>query len=215
MAMINPLNRQAAAEAAVMLLNARRQTPLGTLLAQCKQTFVFMVLLTYVIEALSIAPMIYMLNVYDRVLTSRSGVTLVSLTTVIVGVYVFWMALEWVRQRLMVRLSLRIDWDLAPDVFDASFRRYAQRKNVDVHELLGDLFDIRQFLTGAPVLAIIQAPFAVVFIFIGWIFHPYLALFALAASVLMLVMTYATLKVSGPILREAQEAQTQANRVAA
>jgi ATP-binding cassette, subfamily C, bacterial exporter for protease/lipase len=215
MSMISPLNRQAASEAALMLLNARRETPLGTLLAQCKQTFVFMVLLTYVLEALSLAPMIYMLNVYDRVLSSRSGVTLVSLTTVIVGVYVFWMALEWIRQRLMVRLSLRIDWDLAPDVFDASFRRYALRKNVDVHELLGDLFDIRQFLTGAPVLAIIQAPFSVVFIFVGWIFHPYLALFALVASVLMVVMTYATLKVSGPILRQAQEAQTQANRVAA
>lgn len=209
------IDRKAAfAGADALLARSSRQTPLGKLLGQCKQTFVFMVVLTYVLEALSLAPMVYMLNVYDRVLTSRSGVTLVSLTTVIVGVYVFWMAVEWIRQRLMVRLSLRIDWDLGPDVFDASFRRYALRKNVDVHQMLGDLMNIRQFLTGAPVLAIIQAPFMVVFVVIGWLFHPYLAIFSAVASVLMLVMTYLTLKVSGPILREAEQAKTDANRVA-
>ena len=192
-----------------------RTTPLGQVLKQCKQSFVLMVAITYVIEFLSIAPLLYLMNVYDRVLTSRSGVTLVSLTTVIIAVYLFWGALEWIRQRLMIRLSLRIDWDLGPDVFDASFRRYAVRKNVDVHQLLGDLMDIRKFLTGAPILAIVQAPFAIVFICIGWIFHPYLAIFALVASLLMLVMTYLTLKVSGPILRDAQAAKTDANRVAA
>jgi len=207
--------KAARAGAQEFLANSPQKTPLAKLLGECKQTFVFMVVLTYAIEILSIAPLVYMLNVFDRVLTSRSGVTLISLTTVIVGVYVFWMALEWIRQRLMVRLSLRIDWDLGPDVFDASFRRYALRQNVDVHQMLGDLMDIRQFLTGAPVLAIIQAPFMVVFVVIAWLFHPYLAIFAGVAALLMLGMTYLTLKVSGPILREAQQARTDANRVAA
>ena len=213
MATIN--SKAAFSGAAALLDRGAKQSPLGKLLGQCKQTFVFMVVLTYVLEALSLAPMVYMLNVYDRVLSSRSGVTLVSLTTVIMGVYVFWMAVEWIRQRLMVRLSLRIDWDLGPDVFDASFRRYALRKNVDVHQMLGDLMNIRQFLTGAPVLAIIQAPFMVVFVVIGGLFHPYLAIFSAVASLLMLVMTYLTLKVSGPILREAEQAKSDANRVAA
>jgi PrtD family type I secretion system ABC transporter len=212
---MKPISKKTAEKAlAELALMPVQETPLRQLFTQCKQTFVLMVALTYVIEFLSIAPMLYMMNVYDRVLTSRSGVTLASLTTVIIAVYVFWGALEWIRQRLMVRLSLRIDWDLGPDVFDASFRRYAVRKNVDVQELLGDLLDIRKFLTGSPILAIVQAPFSVVFICIGWIFHPYLAIFALIASVLMLVMTYVTLKVSGPILREAQDAKTVANRVA-
>ena len=141
--------------------------------------------------------------------------TLVSLTLIVVAVFVFWGALEWIRQRLIVRLSLRIDWDVGPDVFDASFRSHALRKNVDVHQLLGDLMDLRQFLTGAPLLAIIQAPFAIVFIVIGWMFHPYLAILAAVGSVLILVFTYLTLKVSGPIMREAQQAKSQANRVAA
>ena len=199
---------------AELALQPASETPLRKLLNQCKQAFVLVVAITFVINLLSIAPMLYLMSMYDRVLTSRSGVTLISLTAIIVAVFIFWGALEWIRQRLMIRLSLRIDWDLGPDVFDASFRRYAVRKNVDVHQLLGDLLDIRMFLTGSPILAIIQAPLAIVSIGICVIFHPYLAIFALVASVLMLVLTYLTLKVSGPIMREAQDAKADANRVA-
>ena len=86
----------------------------------------------------------------DRVLASRSGVTLVSLTFVVIAFYVFWSALEWIRSRLLVRISLRIDWDLAADVFDASFRRYVGRKNVNVHQLLADLLALRQFFLANP-----------------------------------------------------------------
>ena len=70
--------------------------------------------------------------------------SVVSLTLVVVGFYVFWSALEWIRSRLMVRLSLRIDWELAADVFDASFRRFVDRRNVNVHQVLGDLVALRQ-----------------------------------------------------------------------
>jgi ATP-binding cassette subfamily C exporter for protease/lipase len=188
--------------------------PLRKILMQCKQTFVLMVGLTVLIETLSLTPMLYMLSVYDRVISARSGITLVSLTLVMVGFFVFWGAMEWIRSRLMVRLSLRIDWDLAADVFDASFRRHVGRRNVNVHQLLEDLLNMRQFMTGAPILAIISAPFALVFIGIGGIFHLYLALFALAASVLMLLFTYLSLKITGPILLEAQKANTEASRLA-
>ena len=183
--------------------------PLRKILMQCKQTFVLMVILTTLIEMLSLTPLLYMLSVYDRVISARSGITLVSLTLVVVGFYIFWGAMEWIRSRLMVRLSLRIDWDIAADVFDASFRRYVGRRNVNVHQLLEDLLNMRQFMTGAPILAIISAPFALVFIGVGAIFHPYLALFALAASVLMLLFTYLSLKVTGPILLEAQKSNTE------
>jgi PrtD family type I secretion system ABC transporter len=114
----------------------------------------------------------------------------------------------------MVRLSLRIDWDLAADVFDASFRRYVGRKNVNVQQLLGDLLSLRQFLTGPPVLSLMDAPFAIVFIFIGAIFHPYLAIFAASASALMLVVSYLSTKITTPILKQANDASTEATRVA-
>ena len=191
------------------------QAPIKKILGQCRNAFGFAFVLTILIDALSITPLLYMLSAYDRVLSSRSGVTLVSLTFVVLAFYVFWSALEWIRSRLMVRISLRIDWDLAADVFDASFRRYVGRKNVNVHQLLADLLSIRQFFTGQPAMALLDAPFALVFIFIGALFHPYLAFFAAFASLLILVLAYFTARVTTPILKEAQDANTEASRVAA
>ena len=147
--------------------------PVRKILVQCRQAFILAFVLTFIIDLLSIAPMLYMMNTIDRVLTSRSGVTLVSLTLLVIALYVFWSALDWIRARLMVRLSLRIDWELAADVFDASFRRYVGRKNINVHQLLGDLLALRQFFTGNSALTLMDAPFAIIFIFIGALFHPY------------------------------------------
>ena len=159
--------------------------------------------------------MLYMMNTMDRVLSSKSGVTLVSLTVLVLAFYVFWSALDWILSRLMVRLSLRIDWELAAQVFDASFRRYVGRKNINVHQLLGDLLSLRQFFTGQSALALMHAPFALIFIIIGAIFHPYLAIFAIFSSILMVAVSYFTIKITSPILNDANDANTEASRVAA
>jgi len=190
------------------------EEPVRKILLQCRQAFVFAFLLTLIIDILSITPMMYMMNTMDRVLSSKSGVTLVSLTVIVIVFYVFWSALEWIRTRLMIRISLRIDWDIAADVFDASFRRYVGRKNVNVNQLLADLVSLRSFFTGQSALALMDAPFAIVFIFIGALFHPYLAIFAVVSSVLMLIVSYATIKVTTPILKEASDANSEASRVA-
>ena len=188
---------------------------LSGLLAQCKRAFVFVFILTFLVETMSIAPILYMLNVYDRVLSSRSIVTLVSLTTLIIGTYIFWSGLEWIRRRMMVRISLRIDWELASEVFDASFRRVINRKKVNIHQVMNDLVLLRQFLTGTSLLSLVSAPFAVLFIAFAGFFHPLLALFALAASTLLFFLTYLTQRVSVPALKEANNALAETNRLAA
>lgn len=188
--------------------------PIESVLYQCRRTFYFAFFITFVADLLSIAPLLYMMNVFDRVISSRSGITLVSLTLLILAIYVFWSAIEWIRSRLLVRLSLRIDWDLSADIFDASFRRYVGRKNINVHQLLGDLTTMRQFMTGQGVLTIMDAPFAIIFIIIGGLFHPYLAVFAIVTTILMVTVSYFTFKVTTPILKVANDANAEASRVA-
>jgi PrtD family type I secretion system ABC transporter len=194
--------------------NREENNLLSKVLDQCKRAFWFVFVLTTILEIVAIVPVLYMLNMYDRVLTSRSEVTLVSLTLMVFGVYVFWSGLEWIQRRMMVRISLRIDWDLAANVYDASFRRYLNRKKINVHQILGDLVNLRQFLTGGPLLALMSAPFALLFIAFSAFFHPYLAIFALAASVLLLAVTYLTQKISTPQLYEANNASAEASRIA-
>lgn len=188
--------------------------PIEAVLYDCRRTFYFAFFITAIVDILSIAPLLYMLNVMDHAIGAKSHVTLISLTALVVALYVFWSAIEWIRDRLLTRLSLRIDWDLSAEIFDASFRRHVGRKNANVHQLLGDLSTLRHFLTGPGLLSVIDAPFALIFIGIGAIFHPALAAFALGAVVIMLVLTYFTQKVTSPILKVASDAQTEASRVA-
>jgi PrtD family type I secretion system ABC transporter len=155
-----------------------------------------------------------MWNAFDRVLSSRSLITLVSLTVLIVGVYLFWSAMEWVRSRLMVRLSLRIDWELAAEVFDASFRRHAGRKGVNVQQVMSDLLELRQFLAGKGVIALLEAPFALVFIVVGALFHPYLAVFSLAAAAIMMVATVINMRLTTDSLKASNDANAEAARLA-
>jgi PrtD family type I secretion system ABC transporter len=191
------------------------QKPIETLLRDCRHSFYLVFLFTFITEALAIAPMIYMWNVFDRVITGRSGVTLISLTVLMMGLYLFWSAIDWMRTRLLIRISLRIDWDLASDIFDAVFRRSVGRQMVNVQQLMGDLVTVRQFLTGTPLQALVAAPFAVIYIIIGALFHPYLAGFILLSMILMAASAYANSKVSAPLLKLANQESAESSRVAA
>ncbi|WP_188709642.1 type I secretion system permease/ATPase [Polaromonas eurypsychrophila] len=188
--------------------------PLGDLLRQCRRSFYFVMILTVGIEVLSLAPIIFMLQLFDRVMSSRSEITLVSLLLLVAGVYVLWSALDWIRKRMMVRISMRIDWELAASVFDASFRRYVGRKKVNVNQALGDLLQVRQFLTGGPILALMSAPFGIIFAVVASLFHIYLAIFMVFSMILLLVLAYLSKRLSSPVLKAASDASADASRLA-
>jgi ATP-binding cassette, subfamily C, bacterial exporter for protease/lipase len=191
-----------------------QETPVGKVIAESKRTIWFTFWLTFLAELLSLAPIIYMINLFQRVVPSQSMPTLISLTLLVIAVFIFWSAIEWVRSRMLVRLSLRLDWDLAPEVFDATFRAHLGKKNVNVQQLLTDLLEFRQFITGAPMLAIMALPFGFIFIIVGAMIHPYLAIFIAVALIALLIAAYITQKITTPILKEANDNFTEANRKA-
>jgi PrtD family type I secretion system ABC transporter len=189
--------------------------PVQKILRQCRQAFIISFVITFICEILSITPMLYMMNVMDYVLHSGNGTTLFTLTVLVIVFYIFWSAVDWINSRLLIRLSLRIDWELAANVFDASFRKYIGQKSMNVQQLLDDVTSLRQFFTGQPAQVLMKAPFALIFIVIATLFHPLLAAFALIATLLMLVISYLTIKITSPIMKVSQDAQAEATRVAA
>jgi hypothetical protein len=76
--------------------------PIAAVLHECRRTFYLAIGITAMVDLLSITPMLYMLNVMDRAINSRSGVTLVSLTVLVIALYLFWSAIETV-YRIEVR----------------------------------------------------------------------------------------------------------------
>lgn len=184
-------------------------------LDDCRGAFYFMFLLTFIITVFSVAPILYMMNVFDRVIPTNSTVTLISLLSLVLGLFIFWTALEWLRTRLMIRISLRIDWDMAADVFDACFKKSLNHKDPNVHQVMGDMLTLRQFMTGRSIIAVVDAPFGFFFIFIGYLIHPLLAAFMAGATILMAIITLTTQKATAPAIRAAADSNAEANRLAA
>ena len=189
-------------------------SPVGKILLPCRRSLVLGLWMSFFTAILSAVPILYMISVFDRVMSTRSEVTLVSLFSMVAALYIFWVALEWLRDRLFTRLALRIDWDISPAIFDASFRRQMGRQGVNIHQLMGDMATLRNFVTGAPLLTLLDVPFALIFILIGAVFHPYLAWFALAAVAILSVLAYLNYRITTPILKASNDAKADAARLA-
>lgn len=190
------------------------KTPVGSILFTQSRVLWASFVLTFFIELSAIAPILYMLNTYDRVVSSRSLVTLASITVVLVVLYLFVGLLEWIRTQILVRLALKLDWELAPDVFDAAYRSQLRNKDVNIHQLLGDLLSFKQFMTAGPALALMELPLAFVFVLVGFAMHPVLAAFTLASIVVLMASTYLHQRWTASVIMTANNQFAEANRQA-
>ncbi|MEO5377106.1 MAG: ATP-binding cassette domain-containing protein [Magnetococcus sp. DMHC-6] len=193
----------------------KERGPIAKLLLDSRRVFVFAIFLTAVTEILSIAPILFMVNLFDRVISSRSVVTLISLTVLLFAVYAFDNSLEWVRRRLMTRFAMRLDWDIAIDVFDASFRRFAGLKPVNVQQIMGDVVELRNFFQGRLLIGVMEAPFAIVFAVIASFFHIWLSYFAFGALTTLMLLSYFKQRAATPLMRRANQSAAETNQMVA
>lgn len=135
-------------------------------------------LFTAVINLLMLAPSLYMLQVYDRVLGSGNHMTLLMLTLMVLGLYLLLGALEWVRSLVVIRLGGQLDMQLNQRIYDASFRASLERGEQAVGQALNDLTSLRQFLTGNALFAFFDAPWFPLYLLVIFLFSPWLGLLA-------------------------------------
>jgi len=134
------------------------------------------------VNVLVLAPSAYMMQVYDRVVNSRSHTTLLMLTILIVGLYALLEALEWVRRQVMHDSGMDFDKGLRTRVFGAVF--LARRLNLPVGgaQALRDLKTIREFLPSQALLAFVDAPLALLILILIYLMSPALGWFAVAGA---------------------------------
>ena len=194
---------------------APHPNPLRNALQSLRGVFVAVGSFSFVTNLLLLMPALYMLQVYDRVLASRNEFTLLMLTLIMAGVYALEAALEWVRSRVLVRASSALDLRLGGQVFDASFRRYLGSRSGNPGQALGDLTNLRQFLTGKGLLAFFDAPWAPIYLLVIFLLSPWLGLFALVAAALLVALAWANEKLTAAPLGEANRLATAAANDAA
>jgi len=165
------------------------------------------------VNLLALAPTLYMLQTYDRVVNSRSIGTLAMLTVLVVFLIAMMELLDWVRGQLMHQASERVDALLSRRVFDATFE--AQLRNQPVGaQPLNELRQLRQFLAGPVPLAIADTPVAMLYILIIFLISAPLGAFALVAVLIMAGIGVYTERKTSPPLLEAQRAGVESQRYA-
>lgn len=168
-----------------------RPSPLLKILLEMRSAWIAVFVFSAVINLLMLAPTVYMMQVSDRVMTSRNMMTLLMLTLLVLGIFAIMGALEWARSRVLVRLGVRLDRRLGPRLLSLS-HRFEIEKLGDGRRLLADLAQLRSFLTGYAVLALLDAPWVPIFLIVTLMIHPLLALVILAGAVVMMILTYIT-----------------------
>ena len=160
---------------------------------------------SFIINLLMLAASIYMLQGSDRALGSRNMTTLAALTAMVLGMVALMALLEWVRSMVLVRVGARLDMDINVRVFNATFERNLRLAGQNPAQAMHDLATIRQTLTGAGVVAVMDAPWMPVYIFVIFLFHPYLGIFAIVGALILMGLAFANERVSKAPLAEVQK----------
>jgi ATP-binding cassette subfamily C exporter for protease/lipase len=156
-----------------------------------------------IINLLMLAPSLYMLQVYDRVLQSRNEITLLMLTLLMLGAYALMSTLEFVRSFVLIRIGAKLDMQMNKRIYTAAFEQNLKQGGGNAGQALQDLAQIRQFLTGNGLFAFFDAPWFPLYLIVIFMFDLSLGLFALGAVALMVVLAYVNEVVSKKPLAEA------------
>ncbi len=158
-------------------------------LADCRRSFRGVAFFSAVVNLLMLAGPLYMLQVYDRVLSARSVPTLVALSAFLVGAYLFQGVLDIIRARVVVRAAALLDQHLDLHVHRALVRLGTGARG-EQPQPLRDLDQIRSFLTGPGPISIVDLPWIPVFLFVCFLIHPWLGLASLAGALVLCVVTF-------------------------
>ncbi|MDP2699344.1 type I secretion system permease/ATPase [Thalassospira sp.] len=167
---------------------SREQGVLAQALRAVRGAFLSVGVLSGIANLLMLTGPLFMLQVYDRVLASRSLPTLTALIVLVAVLYVFLGAVDALRARMLVRIGWRVDEQLGANALAATLDQ-ALKPGGETARPLHDLDQIRQFLGGAGPMAICDMPWMPLFVGIIFAFHPWLGVMALAGGVILVVLT--------------------------
>lgn len=174
----------------------------------CRGYFVIAAIFSLAINLLYLAAPLYMLQVYDRVVSSASEITLLMLTIALLMAFMALAGLDAVRARVLTRASIRLDQTIAARVMTAIIHHPASTGGVRT-QLLRDFDTFRQFVTGTGIHAVFDLPWAAIYIVVIFVLHPSLGAFAFGCSILLILVALLNEWLVKPPLTEAGEAASR------
>ena len=183
------------------------RTGLSAVLWSFRREFMVVGVFSMVVNLLMLTPTVYMLQVYDRVMVSRSYLTLIVVSLLALFLFGVMAFAEWARSILLVRTGVKLDQALSQRVFKASFLSYLNPSETAPSKAFGDLTVLRQFMTGNGVFAFFDVPWIPIYLGVLFMLHPWLGVVAILFAViqsLIAVQGHAATKDAQSVTAKAQ-----------
>lgn len=162
-------------------------------LKACYSSFTGVAVFSAFVNILALTGSIYMLQVYDRVLASRSIPTLIGLTLITLAAYALSGGLDMLRGRMLARIGARFDELLSPRVFDlVATMPLKGAKHAESIQPVRDLDTIRTFLSGLGPTALFDMPFMPIFLIGCFLIHPWVGIFSVCGGIIIILLTLYT-----------------------
>jgi len=177
-----------------------------------RRYFMYAGFFSALVNLLMLVPIIYMMQIFDRVVSSGSYSTLTMLTLLMAFLTFAMGGFEWVRSMILISASNRIEKNLRQRVSDATFKRaLLTGGSVSNMQPINDLSSLRQFLTGNGLFAFFDAPWFPIYVFIMFLFHPLFGVGAIFACTVMIALAYVTERTTSKKLQDANTQSTHLN----
>jgi ATP-binding cassette subfamily C protein len=164
---------------------------------------------TLFLNILVLAIPIYLFQISDRVLTSRSTDTLVMLTLVIVGAVIVQVVLDAIRRFILMRTAVEVAVQLGAPILSAAARASLHGNGKD-YQVLGDLQQLRAFLTSGTLLSFFDAPIAPIFLLAVFLVHPHLGYIVVVSSLILIGIAFINQRATAASFAEATNYQSRA-----
>lgn len=171
-----------------MSSDAPLPAPVRQAFAACRQHFVLVASFSALVNILYLAPTIYMMQVYDRVVPTGGVLTLFWITVIVALAIGCLSALDMVRNRLMLRASLRLNRQLASGILDRLLARAKGSADPAAAQAMRDFDNLRQMIANPSAMAIFDIPWTPIYFVVAFMIHPLLGLLILSGGAVLLVL---------------------------
>ena len=190
---------------------AQKQTrgEISSALLASRAAFASTALFSCLVNILMLTGPLFMLQVYDRVLTSGSVPTLVALIAIVIALYAYYGFLEYLRARILVRIGRRVEERLRDRVFDSMAEHALRRTQGIGGQPVNDLATIRQFLSGQGPFAFLDMPWVPVYLLVIFLMHWVLGVASVIAAIVIFILALWSEKATRGPLAEANSAMVK------
>ena len=186
---------------------SKKINPVAKARSSMRRGFFAIAIFSLALNLLMLAGPLYMLQVYDRVLTSQSMETLIALSIILGGIFIVSGMLDFIRVRILNRLGSRFEVLAAEPILLSAMQQRISGQAKTGENLMADINAFRDFISGNTLLAFFDTPWVPIYLAILFVLHPYLGLLGVAGAIVLIIIALVNSSMSRQPMQETTNAR--------